>query len=622
MRRRAMLLSLSLVASAAAIAIPAAQATAAPAGCRNNSSGITEFCDQHIGTVGVRGSIGLLGDSVLLGSAGAMSTPSLPTMLSANGFGPVHLSTTLGMVTYNPLVSRREASAFHWLGRWRDAGFDPSVIVVNLGANQLSTCTQFSVAVCKAKIDQLLHGISLYFPEAIVWWAKVVQRSYPSGAPTSGMQGWNGALDQAEAQWPNLVVWDWPTALATADPRILTDIAGIHPVSATQYVKRSTLMAEHITAQMGGAHYTGPRVGLPAPETTGLGYAPVTETTIYSTLANGLRFAADETRDIDLSGIPAVADAAQALALTVSARNATDDGWLVVYRCGDAMPPTSNVNFAAGAFRTAQVVTRITDAGHICVHTSTVTDVIVSIQGNFLQGAGTTLNPFQPVRPLDTRHTGRAQDLVVAVPGGAVSAASVTLTITGNSAGGTVTVYGCDPAVPDVANLSFEPNETVAGAAFVPVSASGTICVHVATADAALADVIVDITGTFLDSPTGLYFVPVFGTRVLDTRNAIGGWVGRHGAGQSLDVVAAPPGARGVTGTITVVHPTFTNYLTAYPCGAGLPPTSSVNARAGLVMANSITVGINPSDQTLCIYSFENTNTLFDVVGWWVGASW
>ena len=200
-------------------------------------------------------------------------------------------------------------------------------------------------------------------------------------------------------------------------------------------------------------------------------------------------------------------------------------------------------------------------------------------------------------------------------------AASVTLTVTGNSAGGTVTVYGCDPAVPDVANLSFEPNETIAGAAFVPVSTSGTICVHVATADAALADVIVDITGTFLHSPTGLYFVPVFGSRLLDTRNAIGGWVGRHGAGQSLDVVAAPPGARGVTGTITVVHPTFTNYLTAYPCGEGLPPTSSVNARAGLVMANSITVGINPSDQTLCIYSFENTNTLFDVVGWWVGAS-
>ena len=97
--------------------------------------------------------------------------------------------------------------------------------------------------------------------------------------------------------------------------------------------------------------------------------------------------------------------------------------------------------------------------------------------------------------------------------------------------------------------------------------------------------------------------------------------MGRHGSGQTLDVVAAPPGARAATGTITVVNPTFANYLTAYPCGEGLPPTSSVNSRGGLTMANSITVGVNPSDQTMCIYSFENTNTLFDVVGWWVAAT-
>lgn len=64
-------------------------------------------------------------------------------------------------------------------------------------------------------------------------------------------------------------------------------------------------------------------------------------------------------------------------------------------------------------------------------------------------------------------------------------AASATLTVTGPSAGGTITVHACDPVVPAVANLSFEPNETVAGAAFVPVSAAGTICVHIDTADTA-----------------------------------------------------------------------------------------------------------------------------------------
>jgi len=621
MRRRAVLSTVSLLAIVVTTVMPARTSLAAPTGCRNNSSGITEFCEQHIATVGSRGAIGLLGDSVLLGSASGMSTPSLPTMLSDNGFGPVHLSTTLGMTTYNSSSSRRDASAFHWLSRWRDAGFNPDVIVVNLGANQLGTCTPASVSVCRDKIEQLLYEISLYFPSAIVWWPKVVQRSYPSGNPTGGMEGWNNALDQAESAWPNLIVWDWPTALANANPAIVTDIAGIHPTSSMQYVKRSTLMAGHITSQTGGARFDGPRAGLPVADSAPLNFDPVTETTIYSTLANGQRFASEETRDIDLSGVAAVADDAKALALTVSAKNSEQAGYLVVYRCGDPMPPTSNVNFATGAFRTAQAVTKITDAGHICIYASTATDVIVSIQGNFVARAATTLHPISPVRPLDTRQTGRGSDFVVAVPGEGVRAASVTLTATRDSAGGTLTIHGCDASVPDVANLSFEPNETVAGAAFVPVSASGTICVHVNTASAAFVDVIVDITGTFSTDPGGLQFVPVFATRVLDTRNSIGGWVGRHDTSQSIDVVAAPPGARAVTGTITLVRPSFSGYLTAHACGESLPPTSSVNARGGLAMANSVTVGIRPADQTLCIFSFSNTNTLFDVVGWWVEAT-
>jgi hypothetical protein len=621
MRRSALLLTVSLLAALVTTAAPGAVALAAPAGCRNNASGITEYCDQHIATEGPRGSIGLLGDSVLLGSATGMSSPSLPTMLSDNGFGPVHLSTTLGMTTYNASASRRDASAFHWIGRWRAAGFTPQVIVVNLGANHLGTCTPASVSVCRQKIDQLLSEISIHFPNARVWWAKVVSRSYPSGAPTAGMLGWNSALEQAQFGWPNLVVWDWPTALATANPPIATDIGGIHPISGAQYVKRSTLMAESITTQMSTARYAGPRVGLPPAETAGLGYAPVTESTIYSTPANGARFAVNETRDIDLSGVAAVNDSAKALALTVSAKDSTAAGYLVVYRCGDPMPPTSNVNFTAGAYRTAQVVTRITDAGHICIFSSTVTDVVVSIQGNFLLNDGSTLHPISPIRPLDTRQTGRAADFVVPVPGAGVVAASVTLTVTGNSAGGTVTIYGCDASVPDVANISFEPNETVAGAAFVPVSAGGTLCVHVSTPTAAFVDVIVDVTGVFSSAPSGLAFVPVFGTRLLDTRQAIGGWIGRHGASQSLDVVAAPAGARAVTGTITIVQPSFGSYLTAYACGEALPPTSSVNIRAGVAMANSVTVGIRPSDQTLCIFSFSSTHTLFDVVGWWVEAA-
>ena len=621
MRFRGGLIVASLLTMAATSALPITSAAAAPAGCRNNSSGITEFCDQHIATPGSKGSIGLLGDSVLLGSASGMSTPSLPTLLSDNGFGPVHLTTSLGMTTYNSASSRRDASAFHWLTRWRNAGFSPDVIVVNLGANHLGTCTPATVSTCRAKISQLLTEISLNFPAAVVWWAKVVHRNYPSGTPSQGMQGWNLALDQLAFQWSNLVVWDWPTALATANPAIATDFAGIHPSSGVQYAKRSALMADHITVTTGGARFDGPRATLPTADSAPLSFAPTTASTIYSTIASGQRFVAGEYRAIDLSGVAAVDDAARAVALTVSVKNPSEAGFITVYRCGDTLPESSNVNFAIGAFRTAQVITRITDTGFICVYSSAPMDLIVSIQGNFLSSPATSLHPISPVRALDTRQTGRAADFTIAIPNPTSKAVSVNMTTTGDSAGGTLTIYACDTAVPTVAHLSFEPNETVAGAAFVPVSASGTICVHVDTPSAALVGVIVDITGQFSADSGGLAFVPVFGTRLLDTRNAIGGWIGRHDGGQILDVVAGPPGAQAATGTITFVSPATSGYLTAFPCGQALPDTSSVNARTGLTVANSITIGLNVADRSLCVFSYSNTHTLFDVVGWWVPAS-
>jgi len=609
------------MASAVALGAHAAPVSAAaPAGCRNNSGGYVEFCDQVISTVGARGGIGLLGDSVLLGSATGMSTPSLPTMLSANGFGPIRLSTTLGMATYFSTTSKRDASAFHWIGRWKTAGFNPGIIVVNIGANELGTCIPSTVSKCKARVDLLLNEIAAKYPTAEIWWAKIVQRAYPSGAYTAGMLGWNAGLDLAAAERPNLLLWDWPTALATANPPIKMDIGYIHPTSGVEYAKRSTIMADHITTRMSGARYVGPRTTLPAGDGTGLTFVPVTETAIYATPTNGATFGATETRDIDLSGVAAVDDAATALALTVTAKNPTAGGWLTVWRCGDPMPATSNVNFTAGAQRTAQVLTRVTAGGHVCVYSSVATDVVLSIEGNFVASGGTTLTPIAPVRPLDTRNTGRHADLVVPVPGSGVAAAAITLTATGGSNGGTLTAYGCDASVPDVANISFQPNETVASAAFVPVSADGTICVHVNNTDTVYTDVIVDITGTF-QTGAGLAFVPAAGTRVLDTRYSIGGWVGRHGVNQSIDVVAAPAGALAATGTLTVVRPMFRAYLKAYPCGQALPPTSSVNANAGLVMANSVTVGVDAAQHTMCIFSSQNTSTLFDVVGWWVEAT-
>ncbi|MEQ1702513.1 MAG: hypothetical protein ABMA25_20585, partial [Ilumatobacteraceae bacterium] len=178
---RALVAASTLAAAVAVAALPAEPAGAVAAGCRNNAQGFTEFCDQTISAVGARGAIGLLGDSVLLGSATGLSTPSLPTMLQTNGYGPIRTSVTLGMTTYQSSASKRDASGFHWIARWKTGGFTPKTIVVNLGVNQLGVCTPATVSLCKAKIDQLLNEMATQFPGVMVWWAKILHETYGKG---------------------------------------------------------------------------------------------------------------------------------------------------------------------------------------------------------------------------------------------------------------------------------------------------------------------------------------------------------------------------------------------------------------------------------------------------------
>jgi hypothetical protein len=162
-----------------------------------------------------------------------------------------------------------------------------------------------------------------------------------------------------------------------------------------------------------------------------------------------------------------------------------------------------------------------------------------------------------------------------------------------------------------VSNVNFGPLEPVAGAAFVPVSPGGTICVASSTA----VDVIVDVTGTF--SATGsLAFVPAEPGRVLDTRNGAGGWSPILGGDQTIDARVVPAGAVAVTGTLTLVEPLRESFLTAWGCGPE-PSTSNVNAGRSLVLANALTTGVS-ADGRLCVRGPAVTHVLFDTTGWWV----
>jgi len=636
MRMRSLLAAaLAATAMLSSIAISATPPTVEAAGtapaCPFTNSNL-RYCNRVVNPAGKRGSIGLVGDSVLLGSANGASNPGLPTMLAQQGWSQISLVATLGMRTF---TSTGNNGGDYWVNWWKANKFKPDVIAVNLGVNQLGTCSTANTAPCETRIKALLAtAYAAMGPTGTVWWAKIQHRSYPSGLPSAAMLGWNLALDRVAASQPRLVLWNWPANSSG----IRLDLGGVHPVSGSEYVKRSSRIAADITARMPAARQ-GADVALPAVGSAAY-FQPIDEAMVLDTRPTEVApHRANETLAIDVA---AVVPDATAVALSVTVRGANYAGFLRVYACGDAVPPTSSINFAAAAPASAQVLSRVGASGTVCIgngtagapiDTSRTLDLVVSIEGWFGPTASSGFIPITPLRVYEPRigtplrpvsPAMRPLDIVVPLPSAPADATAAAVIITATAATGasSVTAHRCGAAPVASADVSVPLNGTTAGASYVPVTAGvpATICIHV-DAPATAPAVIIDVMGWFRPG-TGLQFAPTAPTRLVDTRpsSRVGAWWPNVGPGQVIDLVAGVPGASAVSGSIITVRPAQGNYLTAYNC-TGAPPVASVlNAPAAGVAANNITVGLSTA-RRLCIRSQSFSHVVFDLVGYWVTPS-
>jgi len=549
-----------------------------------------------IDDLGPLGPVTVIGDSVLVG---ASYSPSLPVRLAELGWGPIRFRASGGGSTGFHLDDRHEASLRNWVRWWRAFGWDAPTVIVNLGANDAGICSG-NTARCAAAIRHLMDQIG---PGPTVVWGKITHLyASHSGA-------WNAALDQVAAERPNLILWDWPTAQVVHGIGLSGD--RIHLAGTAPYVKRSAVMAQEITDLVAVARPQASATAvLPAPAAEPATYMPASPQRLLDTrLDPGLRgrpVAAGRALRIALQG--KVAPGTTAVAVGITSTGTTAPGYVTIWPCDGPAPEASAVNTVVGGDRTAQAVVAATNV--VCIRSSTATHLVVDLQGSFASGSGgSRLQPITPRRVIDTRATGRARQVSFAAPAGA-TAVAVTVTATGPATDGILSAHPCSKAA-DSPVVSVTAGGTAAGTAYVPSGADGRVCVT-ASND---TDIVVDLTGSFHRGSTGLRFVPVAPTRLLDTRLGTGGWRGFHGRGQTLDLVAGPSGAQAVTGTLTHIAPTAQSHLSASPCPqAG--GTSSVNTAPGQVMAVSLTVGVS-SQRRLCVTASAPGHTAFDLTGYW-----
>jgi hypothetical protein len=542
---------------------------------------------------GPLGAITVIGDSVLVGSLAW--GPTLDDHLAAAGWGPIRVRAGVGDNT-GAFGARTTTKASYWIQTWRSQGWDAPAVVVNLGANDAVVCDGNA----QCAYEAIMHLVNVIGPGKRVWWPKITHHPVVAHRHIA----WNQALDRVAAERPgSFFTWDWPTVMYQLG---MYSSDHIHQ-TAPGYRVRSQLMSNEITASLARGSQTGGPAPLPAPASEPREMLPVGPTRVLDTRRQPPgRLTAGRVVEVDVSAY--VPDATTAVAAYITAAGPSAAGHLSAQPCASA-PSSSITNYSAGTTRGAVTISPVSADKKFCVFTHAATDLVIDLQAAFVP-EGLRFTPIpSPQRLLDTRRTGASQHLEIPVP---VGAAAVAMNVTAVMAAspGHVTIHPCVAPVPTASNLNYRAREVVASAAYVPVSAAGTVCIDTHT----LVDLVVDLTGVF--EPGGdLAFVPAVPTRMLDTRRGIGGWTPLHGSGQTIEATVAPPAAQAVTGTMTLVSPFRNSHLQAWACG-GRDENSNVNALAGATLANFVTTGT--SSGKLCIFAVNAGHTLFDTTGWWI----
>ena len=325
---------------------------------------------------------------------------------------------------------------------------------------------------------------------------------------------------------------------------------------------------------------------------------------------------------------------------------ASSDGFLTAWQPRSTLPPSSNINGQSRQVAANASVVPIDADGNVMVFSSVLAHVVIDVIGFFDEAPGGVaaagrFAQVQPVRAADTRSPASATNLYSSAPDAAEtivnvpiaghygitsanSAVAVIVTAISGDAfvGGYVVVKPHGGVEPPSSNVNVNGvGDTRANLVVVPLGADGSIDVRLHDA----AYVLVDVVGSFTDATASTsspgVFVPLAPTRIVDTRSSSP--FGRMAAGitASVNAVAVPDDALGVTQNIIMIGTDGYGYVTAFPTGPAAPPVvSNGNATApGQTRSAFSLTGLGGGASSY--YVSVGTHLVVDVTGYFVGAS-
>ncbi|MBI5088144.1 MAG: hypothetical protein HZB15_04585 [Actinobacteria bacterium] len=332
------------------------------------------------------------------------------------------------------------------------------------------------------------------------------------------------------------------------------------------------------------------------------------------------------TTEVQLAvrGRGGVPDNATAVALNVTATEATDGGFITVYPCGTQRPTTSNLNYVAGQTVANVVIAGVGTGGRVCMFSNASVHLVADVNGYFTNASSFT--PLGPDRPYDSRVVRTsplpAGSIVpVSVPGGG-SSFVLNVTVTEPATAGFATVFPCGTERPTASNVNFRAGETVAHSAIAKAGSDGA-CIYLSTT----AHLVIDSFGYF---DAGAAFTTVQPARLLETRSGLSTVDNAYNATGLLDgpvttvlpVVGrgnVPAGASAVVLNVTVDGARAAGFITVFPCDSPQPLASNVNYVTGSTVPNAVIVKL-AANGTVCLYTNADTHLIVDVEGYFPAA--
>ncbi len=349
--------------------------------------------------------------------------------------------------------------------------------------------------------------------------------------------------------------------------------------------------------------------------------------------------APDGTTDVVPAGVSAVA-------LNLTAVLPSAAGFMTVWPCDVGRPDASNLNYVGNGVVANSVIAPVGANGKVCFYTNQTSHLLVDISGWF---ADSSFVGATPKRVVDTRNAIGGPKVRVPAGGtisvplagaavrrtdgspdripGDATAVAMNVTAVLPSQAGFFTVWPCGTAMPTTSNVNFTAGAVVANGVVASLGTDGSVCIY----SDQQSDVLVDVLGWFGTGGGQRPYTGAVPSRIVDTRNAIGGPRGviTPGApktvpvrGVSVNVDGAvqqvPADASAVALNVTIVEARDAGYATVWPCGTPMPDASNVNFGRGGTAANGVIAPIGAAG-SVCIYTSADAHLIVDIAGWFTG---